>query len=111
MIKARKTLVPLTLRQPEIDPSMRSALARDYGRFRTGLPHSLEAYVQDQYAIDLSSEYGGLRVKNPFGKASGQLSLNISQVRRDAEEGLGFVVLKDGLVEGARMVRHVGKVS
>jgi hypothetical protein len=79
----------------------RSALARDYERFRTGLPGSLEEYVREQYAIDLSSEYGGLHVKNPFGKASGQLSLNISQVRRDADEGLGFVVLKTIIAEDA----------
>ncbi|MBA2705210.1 MAG: hypothetical protein H0U60_15335 [Blastocatellia bacterium] len=90
-----------TLRQPEIDPSLRSALARDYERFRTGLPRSLEEYVQERYAIDLSSEYGGLRVKNPFGKASGQLSLNISQVRRDGDDGLGFVVLKTIIAEDA----------
>src|SRR6476620_6345644 len=93
------TLLSLTLRQPEIDSSVHSALARDYERFRTGLPRSLEEYVQEQYAIDLSTEYGGLQVKNPFGKASGQLSLNIAQVRRDAQEGLGFVVLKTIIAE------------
>jgi hypothetical protein len=93
------TLLSLTHAQPKIDSSVRSALARDYERFRTGLPGSLEEYVRDQYAIDLSSEYGGLPVKNPFGKASGQLSLNIAQVRRDAQEGLGFVVLKTIIAE------------
>ncbi|MGH6629876.1 MAG: hypothetical protein ACREB3_09115, partial [Burkholderiales bacterium] len=38
--------------------------------------------------------YGGLKLKNPFGKASGQLSLARHQVVKDAEAGLGFVVLK-----------------
>lgn len=93
------TLLSLTLAQPEIDSSVRSALAHDYERFLAGLPRSLEEYVQEQYGIDLSSEYGGLPVKNPFGKASGQLSLNIAQVRRDAQEGLGFVVLKTIIAE------------
>jgi len=89
----------LLAKQPEIDPASRSALEHDYERFRTGLPKALEEYVQEQYSIDLSSEYGGLRIRNPFGKASGQLSLNISQVRRDCEEGLGFVVLKSIIAE------------
>lgn len=87
--------------QLDIDLAQHSALARDYERFSAGLPHPLEDYVREHYEIDLSSEYGGLPVKNPFGKASGQLSLNISQVRRDAEDGLGFVVLKTIIAEDA----------
>jgi hypothetical protein len=85
--------------QPEIDATQRSALHRDYERFRNGLPDSLEDYVREQYQIDLSSEYGDYPIKNPFGKGSGQLSLNTSQVRRDCEEGLGFVVLKSIIAE------------
>src|SRR6185503_18419504 len=86
-------------KQPQIEASEHEALVRDYERFRSGLPRSLEDYVLDTYRIDLRSEYGGLPIKNPFGKASGQLSLNISQVRRDCEEGLGFVVLKSIIAE------------
>lgn len=82
-----------------IDSSSRRALAEDYERFASGLPLPLEEYVRDRYQINLSSEYGGLSIKNPFGKASGQLSLNVSQVRRDAEEGLGFVILKTIIAE------------
>ena len=85
--------------QPEIDSASRSALEQDYERFRSGFPKALEEYVQERYGIDLTSEYGGLPIRNPFGKASGQLSLNISQVRRDCEEGLGFVVLKSIIAE------------
>ena len=87
--------------KPEIDSAGRAALVRDYERFRSGLPESLEDYVKETYQIDLSSEYGDHSIKNPFGKASGQLSLNISQVRRDCEEGLGFVVLKSIIAEDA----------
>jgi len=87
------------LKELEIDSSSRSALAGDYERFASGLPHPLEEYVRDRYEINLSSEYGGLPIKNPFGKGSGQLSLNVSQVRRDAEDGLGFVVLKTIIAE------------
>ena len=95
--------------KPEIDAVSRAALVRDYERFRTGLPDSLEAYVQDVYKIDLSSEYGDHSIKNPFGKASGQLSLNISQVRRDSEEGLGFVVLKSIIAEDASGVQSMSE--
>jgi len=88
-----------SLKELRISPGDQQALAEDYERFAAGLPGQLEEYIRDRYEIDLSSEYGGLPIKNPFGKASGQLSLNASQVRRDAEEGLGFVVLKTIIAE------------
>ena len=69
-------------------------LRKDNERFRAGLPHPLEPYILSTYGIDLTSDYGGLKLKNPFGKASGQLSLARHQVVKDAEAGLGFVVLK-----------------
>src|SRR3954468_6194464 len=69
-------------------------LREDYLRFSNGLPHPLEEYILNEYHISLASEYAGLSVRNPFGKASGQLSLNVNQVARDAEAGLGFVILK-----------------
>jgi hypothetical protein len=69
-------------------------LRQDFERFRAGLPRPLEPYVLSTYGIDLTSDYGGLKLKNPFGKASGQLSLARHQVVKDAEAGLGFVVLK-----------------
>lgn len=86
----------------ELDAGERASLSADYERFRDGLPPRLEEYVHEKYRLDLSSEYGGLRVKNPFGKGSGQLSLNTGQVRRDAEDGLGFVVLKTIIAEDER---------
>lgn len=91
----------LILKHPEIDSAQRSALVGDYELFVNGLPPSLEDYVRERYRIDLSSEYGGLPIKNPFGKASGQLSLNVSQVRRDIQDGLGFVVLKTIIAQDA----------
>jgi len=85
--------------QPNVDSKDHASLVRDYERFRAGLPEDLEDYVRQQYQLDLSSEYGGHFIKNPFGKASGQLSLNLSQVRRDCEEQLGFIVLKSIIAE------------
>jgi len=99
MLRSCALLSSVILKELEIDSAARSALAGDYERFANGLPPSLEDYVRDRYAINLSSEYGGLPIKNPFGKASGQLSLNVSQVRNDAEAGLGFVVLKTIIAE------------
>ncbi len=69
-------------------------LARDFERFRDGLPEPLEDYVLSTYGISLASRYGGLTLKNPFGKASGQLSVALHQIEKDAEAGLGFTVLK-----------------
>lgn len=83
----------------EIDSRDRAALQRDYERFRAGLPRDLENHVREEYRVDLSSFYGNHPIKNPFGKASGQLSLNLSQVRRDCEEQLGFIVLKSIIAE------------
>jgi hypothetical protein len=69
-------------------------LATDFETFRDALPHPVERYVLDTYGINLASVYGGHPVKNPFGKASGQLSLALHQIEKDAAAGLGFVVLK-----------------
>jgi len=69
-------------------------LSEDFDKFRDGLPHPIEAYLRSTYDLDLTSVYGGLKIKNPFGKASGQLSLARHQVEKDAQGGLGFVVLK-----------------
>ena len=69
-------------------------LAQDFDKFRNGLPRPLEAYILATYGVDLATEYAGLPVKNPFGKASGQLSLAAHQIERDAAAGLGFVILK-----------------
>ncbi len=84
-------------------------LAEDYERFRDGLPRPLEAYLLSNYGLDATSVYGGLRIKNPFGKASGQLSLARHQVEKDAEAGLGFVVLKTLIAQdrqGAQTMRE-----
>jgi len=79
---------------PRIEDQLARRLAHDFERFRDGLPRPLEAYVLSSYGIDLISDYGGRKLKNPFGKASGQLSLARHQIEKDAEAGLGFVVLK-----------------
>lgn len=78
-------------------------IRRDYERFRhMGLPKRLEIYLMEAYGIDVASRYGLTPIKNPFGKAAGQLSLNEAQVRTDAQAGLGFVVLKTVIAENGQ---------
>jgi hypothetical protein len=74
-------------------------LLDDLERFKSGLPKPLEAYVLETYGVSLASTYGRHTIKNPFGKASGQLSLNVNQIERDIEAGLGFIVLKTVIAE------------
>uniref|UniRef100_UPI00058E513A hypothetical protein n=1 Tax=Clostridium polynesiense TaxID=1325933 RepID=UPI00058E513A len=54
----------------------------------------LEQYILEKYKVDVTGKYGDLEIRNPFGKASGQLSSTLKQVETDAQDGLGFVVLK-----------------
>ncbi len=79
--------------------SIHTRLSEDYERFREQLPAQVGAYVLDAYGLNLSAVYGGAPIPHPFGKASGQLSLNSGQVRRDVEGGLAFVVLKTVIAE------------
>ena len=79
---------------PRLDRRQAAQLAADFEKFCDGLPRPLESYIGSTYGLDLVSNYAGLRIKNPFGKASGQLSLARHQVEKDAQAGLGFVVLK-----------------
>src|SRR5437867_3582565 len=87
-------LITRLLQQLQLDAGESASLVADYERFAAGLPQSPEDYIHERYHLNLSSEYGGLPIKNPFGKGSGQLSLNASQISQDAQAGLGFVVLK-----------------
>ena len=74
---------------------MRQQVQCDYERFaKSGLPTSLEQYLLDEYDLDVRAEYAGFPIKNPWGKASGQLSMTARQVEEDVAAGLGFVVLK-----------------
>ena len=79
---------------PHLPETVRRRLADDFERFRGELPPDFRVHCCDAYGVDIAGEYGGGQISNPFGKASGQLSLNTRQVQRDAECGLGFLVLK-----------------
>jgi hypothetical protein len=79
---------------PRLHEKYAARLRADFEKFRRGLPRPLEKYILETFGIDLGTFYGGVKLKNPFGKASGQLSMTRQQVEKDAHGGLGFVVLK-----------------
>jgi hypothetical protein len=86
---------PLPLpERPRVPRPLHSRLVWDFERFRAGLPPDLPGHVRDQYRVDLSGSYAGRRVRIPFGKGAGQLSMTAAEVEADAAAGLGFVVLK-----------------
>lgn len=88
--------------QPTIPVAIQRQIAADYERFGDqGLPGPLEDYLSEQYGIDVSSTYGGVPIRNPWGKASGQLSMTLRQVEEDVEAGLGFIVLKTVIAKDA----------
>jgi len=79
---------------------MTDRVRNDWERFSiSGLPEHLEEYLLNEYGLNVATEYAGLPIRNPWGKASGQLSMNLNQVREDVEAGLGFVVLKTVIAE------------
>ncbi len=93
---------PLPASLPPPGERFRRRLEADGERFRAGLPQALREHVEGAYGTDLRANYAGRPLRNPFGKASGQLSLNARQVSRDAVGGLGFVVLKTVIAQDER---------
>ena len=88
---------------------IQQAAQRDYERFAEhGGPASLEDYLLEEYGLDVSAEYAGLPLLNPWGKASGQLSMTARQVEDDVEAGLGFVVLKSVIAEDSNGKQSMG---
>jgi len=80
---------------------VRARLSTDFERFRGELPRDFAEYVRQTYRIDLTARYLGYQLPHPFGKGSGQLSLNADQLEADRAAGLAFVVLKTLIAEAA----------
>lgn len=79
-----------------------------WGATEAGWPAAPHEFVRQELGLDLGGAYAGRKLPLAFGKASGQLSLNSAQVRRDAEAGLGFVVLKTVIAEDSSGNRSMG---
>ncbi len=87
---------------PDLESWALQQLQTDFDRFaRDGLSPNLEQHLIDAYGLDVSTTYAGLPIKNPWGKASGQLSMTAQQVAEDAAAGLGFCVLKTLIAQDA----------
>jgi hypothetical protein len=87
---------------------VRARLATDFARFGRELPRDFAGYVRQTYRIDLTARYLGYDLPHPFGKGSGQLSLNTDQLETDRAAGLAFVVLKTLIAETAAGERTMG---
>jgi dihydroorotate dehydrogenase len=88
--------------EPAVASDLVVRIAADHERFaRDGLPDDLDAYLRGAYGLDMTASYAGAAIRNPWGKASGQLSLNAAQVVEAADAGLGFVVLKTVIARDA----------
>lgn len=95
--------------RPDVPDPLSRRLAADFERFRSEpLPRPLEPYLRETYGVDLGSTYAGRPIRNPWGKASGQLSMRPGQVAEDVRSGLGFVVLKTVVAEDGAGGRSMG---
>ena len=79
---------------PDLPASEAAGVEADWQRAAALVEPDVPAYLRTTYQVDVQGQYAGRPTRNPFGKASGQLSLNLRQVESDAAVGLGFVVLK-----------------
>ena len=87
---------------PDIDSGLLNLIEQDWIKCLKGWwPDNLNHYLITKYQVDISARYAGQPIANPFGKASGQLTMNIGQIRESAEAGLGFVVLKTLIAQNA----------
>jgi hypothetical protein len=94
---------------PDVPADLVRRVGEDHDRFaRSGLPEDLEGYLRATYALEMTGSYAGIPLRNPWGKASGQLSLNINQVEEAAAEGLGLVVLKTVIAQDAEGRQAMG---
>src|SRR5262249_1111626 len=84
---SRPALLPAV---PDTPTEILNQVKLDHDRFAAeGLPDDLDRYLREVYGLDMTSSYAGLPLRNPWGKASGQLSLNRAQIEEAAEARLG----------------------
>ena len=88
--------------RPDLPEPVLRQVRDDFARFaRSGLPRDVEGHLRAAYGLDVSGSYAGVPLRNPWGKASGQLSMRRSQVEEAIDAGLGFVVLKTVIAQDA----------
>ena len=106
MTKPRPHLLPAA---PDVPQALVRQVKEDHDRFAgTGLPTDLDRYLRDAYNLDMTGSYDGIPLRNPWGKASGQLTLNLAQLEEAADLGLGFAVLKTVIAQDASGRQSMG---
>ncbi|HZW35122.1 MAG TPA: hypothetical protein VFF52_30655 [Isosphaeraceae bacterium] len=99
MPNLRPHLLP---RSPDVPAAVAGQVRQDHDRFADqGLPQDLDGYLRQAYGLEMTATYAGLTLRNPWGKASGQLALNRAQIEEAADAGLGLVVLKTVIAQDA----------
>ena len=84
--------LPIELPLPD---RLRNQIADEFeARADNPLTGNLREWALERWGVDIAGRYAGRKIRVPFGKASGQLSMTPQQVESDALAGLGFVVLK-----------------
>lgn len=86
-------------------------LLTDAERFASEFPDNLSEIILERYGLNLGGFYGPFPVANIIGKGSGQLSLNLDQIKADEKAGLGFVVLKTLIGENESGAKSMGAWS
>jgi dihydroorotate dehydrogenase len=87
---------------PDVPAPLLRQVREDFTRLaQSGLPRDIPAYLAATYGLDVAASYAGLPLSNPWGKASGQLSMRLAQVEEAIAAGLGFVVLKTVIAQDA----------
>ncbi len=87
---------------PDIESGLLKLIEQDWIKCLKGWwPDNLNHYLITKYQVDITARYAGQSIANPFGKASGQLTMNVGQIRESAQAGLGFVVLKTLIAQNA----------
>ncbi|MFO0910299.1 MAG: hypothetical protein U0794_18475 [Isosphaeraceae bacterium] len=86
-----------------LQPSLVAQVRRDYHRFaQSDWPAPIEDFLLDEYGLDVRATYAGLPLRNPWGLASGQLSMRVSQVESAIASGVGLIVLKTVIAQDAQ---------
>ena len=81
--------------EPPLPERIRNQIADEFeARAENPLTGNLREWALERWGVDIAGRYAGRKIRVPFGKASGQLSMTPQQVETDALAGLGFVVLK-----------------
>lgn len=89
--------------RPDLPTGTARQILEDFERFaHEGLPRNIESYLLEAYGLDVTASYAGQTLRNPWGKASGQLSMRLNQIEEAAEAGLGFVVLKTVIAQDSQ---------